>query len=76
MKNAYQTRENYAGFLAQLEQAEREVNQAALQTVRTSSASQIVEKMEETTGKIRRLEMDRSFSLTESITHGERTSKS
>jgi hypothetical protein len=47
--------------LEELEQAEREVYQAATQTVKTSSAWEIASKMEEATGRIRQAELDRIF---------------
>jgi hypothetical protein len=62
VKNAYRTRENYLAFLEELEQAEKEVYQAATQTVKTSSAREIASKMEEATARIRRAELDRLFS--------------
>jgi hypothetical protein len=62
LKNAYQTREGYVAFLGQLGHAEKEVNRAATQTVRTTSSSKIVSKMEETTGRIRTSEAERIFS--------------
>jgi hypothetical protein len=61
VKNAYESRENYAAFLKQLEQAEKEVNRAATQTLRTSSAPEIVSKMEETAGRVRGAEIERIF---------------
>jgi hypothetical protein len=62
VKNAYGTRKNYVAFLEQLEEAEKEVYQAATQTVKTSSAREIASKMEEATASIRRAELDRIFS--------------
>jgi len=62
VKNAYRTRENYLAFLEELEEAEKEVYQAATQTVKTSSAREIASKMEEATARIRRAELDRLFS--------------
>jgi hypothetical protein len=61
VKNGYGSRENYAAFLKQLEQAEREVNRAATQTLRTSSAPEIVSKMEETAGQVRAAEVEKIF---------------
>jgi uncharacterized Fe-S cluster-containing radical SAM superfamily enzyme len=63
VRNAYQSPENYAAFLEQLEQAEKEVNRAAIQTVRTESAKEIVSRMEEAAEKIRMAEVERIFSL-------------
>jgi hypothetical protein len=61
VRNAYRTREGYAAFLRELEEAEKEVYQAATQTVKTSSAREIASKMEEATARIRRAELDRLF---------------
>lgn len=61
VKNTYQEREEYAAFIEQLEQVEKEVIRAATQTVKTSSASGIASKMEETTERIRRTEIERIF---------------
>jgi hypothetical protein len=44
-----------------MEQAEKEVNLAATQTLRTSSAPEIASKMEEATGRVRAAEMERIF---------------
>jgi len=62
VRNAYQTRENYVAFLRELEEVEKEVYQAATQTVKTSSAREIASRMEEATARIRRGELDRVFS--------------
>ena len=62
VKNAYPSREEYVAFLEELEQAEREVYQAAYQTVKSSSSREIASKMEEATARIRRAELDRLFS--------------
>jgi hypothetical protein len=62
VRDAYRTRENYVAFLEELEGAEKEVYQAATQTVKTSSAREIASKMEEATAKVRRAELDRLFS--------------
>jgi hypothetical protein len=61
MKNAYATRKDYAVFLKQLEQVEKEVNRAAAQTLRTSSAPEIVIKMEGATERLRAAEAERIF---------------
>jgi len=61
VKNAYRTRESYVAFLEELQQAEKEVYQAATQTVKTSSAREIASKMEEATTRIRRAELERLF---------------
>jgi predicted RNase H-like HicB family nuclease len=62
VKNAYPSREEYVAFLEELEQAEREVYQAAHQTVKSSSSREIASKMEEATARVRRAELDRLFS--------------
>lgn len=61
VKNAYGTRKDFTGFLKQLEQVEKEVNRAATQTLRTSSAPDIVSKMEEATDRMRAAEVERIF---------------
>jgi len=61
VKNAYGSRKDYAAFLKQLDQVEREVNRAATQTLRTSSAPEIVTRMEETTDRVRAAEVERIF---------------
>jgi len=61
VKNAYGTRKDYTVFLKQLEQVEKEVNRAATQTLRTSSAPDIVSKMEEATDRMRAAEVERIF---------------
>jgi len=62
VRNAYRAREDYVAFLEELEEAEKEVYQAATQTVKTSSAREIASKMEEATARVRRAELDRLFS--------------
>ncbi|NWF55158.1 MAG: hypothetical protein HXY45_10235 [Syntrophaceae bacterium] len=57
VRNAYRTRESYAAFLRELEEAEKEVYQAATQTVKTSSAREIASRMEEAAARIRQAEM-------------------
>jgi hypothetical protein len=61
VKNTYPDRKDYTAFVEQLEQVEREVIRAATQTVGTSSASGVASKMEETTERIRRAEIERIF---------------
>jgi plasmid maintenance system killer protein len=61
VKNTYKDREDYAAFIAQLEQVEEEVIRAATQTVKTSSASGIASKIEETTDRVRAAEIERIF---------------
>lgn len=65
VRNAYQTREDYVAFLGQLKQNEKEVNRAARQTVRTTSASEIVSKMEEAAERIRKAQVERIFRTNE-----------
>jgi hypothetical protein len=62
VRNAYRTRANYAAFLQELEKAEKEVYQAATQTVKTSSAREVASRMEEAAAGVRRAELNRLFS--------------
>jgi len=66
VKNTYQDRGNYAAFLEQLEQVEREVIRAATHTVKTSSASGVASKIEDTTERIRRAEIETIFGMVNS----------
>ena len=61
VKNAYQNSGEYAAFLKELERAEKAVNQAAMQVVRTHSAGEIVSRMEEVPEKIRMAEIENIF---------------
>jgi hypothetical protein len=61
VKNAYRNEEEYIAFLEDLKKAEKEVNRAAKQTLRTHTASEIVSKMEEATERIRIAETRRIF---------------
>lgn len=61
VKNTYKDQEDYAAFVVQLEQVEKEVIRAATQTLGTSSAPGIASKMEDATGKIRRVEIEKIF---------------
>jgi len=61
MKNAHRTRENYIAFLNRLKQAESEVNRAAKQTVKISTASDLVSKMERTTERVRLARAEKIF---------------
>lgn len=63
LRNAYPQKEKYVAFLKELEEAEREVYRAALQTVKLASAREMAERMEETTERIRRVEMEKIFEL-------------
>jgi hypothetical protein len=69
VKDAYKSREGYATFLKQLELAEKDVNRAATQTLRTSSAPEIVSKMEEAMDRIRAAEIERIFGKVSSWPH-------
>jgi len=64
LKNAYLHKENYLAFLEELEQLEKEVYRAAMQTVKSPSAREIARKMEEATHKIRRAEVEKIFITT------------
>lgn len=61
VKNTYTDRKNYTVFVEQLEQVEKDVIKAATQTLGNSSASGIASKMEETTERIRRAEIETIF---------------
>jgi hypothetical protein len=61
VKDTYTDRKNYTAFVEQLEQVEKEVIKAATQTLGNSSAPGIASKMEETTERIRRAEIERIF---------------
>ncbi len=63
VKNTYHTRENYRAFLARLEQAEKEVNIAARQTVRGTTASDLVSKMEKAVEGIRTARAQEIFGI-------------
>lgn len=63
MKNAYQTWEKYAAFLGHLKRAEREVNRAAQQTVRMTTASDLVSKMEKAAERIRSARAEKIFEI-------------
>ncbi len=61
VRSAYQTRKHYTDFLGQLIRAEREVNSAARQTVRTTTAPGIISQMEEAAERIRASEVEKIF---------------
>jgi len=61
VKNAYRTQGEFAAFLKELQRAEKAVNQAAIQTIGTHSAEQIVSKMEEIPERIRMAETEKIF---------------
>ena len=63
VKNAYQTRDQYETFLHKLANAEKAVNQTALQAVgKTKAAHEIVSTMEKTASGIRVEEAKKIFS--------------
>jgi hypothetical protein len=61
VKNTYTDRKNYTAFVEQLEEVEKEVIRAATQTLGKSSAPGIASKMQETTERIRRVEIEKIF---------------
>jgi len=62
LKDAYPDRAGYLEFVSKLNQAEKDVNHAALVTVgRNDNARQFVEKMEKSVQKIRQLDADKYF---------------
>ncbi len=63
VRNAYETRKDYIVFLGQLSRAEKEVNNAARQTVRMTTAPGIISKMEEAADRIRSSEVEKIFTL-------------
>lgn len=64
VKNVYQSREDYAAFLENLKRAEKEVNKAAKQAVKTHAASDIVFVMEEAAERMRIAEAGKIFLTT------------
>jgi hypothetical protein len=66
VKNTYTDRKNYIVFVEQLEQLEKDVISAATQTLGNSSASGIASKLEETTERIRRAEIETIFRMVNS----------
>jgi hypothetical protein len=61
VKHAYRTRQDFAAFVKELEGIEKEVNRAASQTVGTASAPDIVLRMEETAGRLRKAQVETIF---------------
>ncbi len=61
VRNAYRTREQYSAFLEQLKITEKEVNRAARQTLKTTTALGIIAKMEETAEQIRMARVEKIF---------------
>ena len=51
--NAYQVRESFIGFLAQLKEVEKEVNLAAVQTLQSRADPELVARMEKTADHVR-----------------------
>jgi hypothetical protein len=64
VRNAYKTRKDYIVFLGQLSRAEKEVNNAARQTVRMTTAPGIISKMEEAADRIRSSQVEKIFGNT------------
>ena len=64
VRNAYLTRNGYVAFSKQLEGMEKEVNRAAGQTIKTTSAPDIILKMEEATARLRAAEAETIFPST------------
>jgi len=60
-KNAYQTLGKYTAFLDQLEQAEKEVYKAAQKTVKATTGSDLVSKMEKATERVRKARAEKIF---------------
>jgi len=62
--NAYQARESFIGFLAQLKEVEKEVNLAAMQTLQSRADPELVARMEETTDRVRMAAARKIFKTT------------
>ncbi len=62
--NAYQAREPFTNFLAQLKEVEKEVNLAAMQTLRSRADPELVARMEETTDRVRMAAAQKIFKTT------------
>ena len=61
VSHAYRTRQDFVAFVKELEGIEKEVNRAASQTAGTASASDIIAKMEETAGQLRKAQVETIF---------------
>jgi hypothetical protein len=61
VKHAYRSRQHFAAFVKELEGIEKEVNRAASQTAGTASAPDIISKMEETAGRLRKAQVETIF---------------
>lgn len=62
--NAYQAREPFTNFLAQLKEVEKEVNLAAMRTLRSRADPELVARMEETTDRVRMAAAQKIFKTT------------
>lgn len=63
-KNAYHTHESYTAFLGRLKRAEIEVNRVAQQTVKVSTAHDLVNKMEKAAERVRMARAEKIFKPT------------
>jgi len=61
VRHAYRTPQDFAAFVKELEGIEKEVNRAASQTAGTASAPDIIAKMEETAGRLRKAQVEKIF---------------
>ena len=61
VRHAYRTPQDFAAFVKELEGIEQEVNRAASQTAGTTSAPDIIAKMEETAGRLRKAQVETIF---------------
>jgi hypothetical protein len=61
VRHAYRTRKDFAAFVKEVEEIEKEVNRAASQTVGITSAPDIVSKMEETARRLRATQVETIF---------------
>jgi len=61
VRHAYRTPQDFAAFVKELEGIEKEVNRAASQTAGTASAPDIIAKMEETAGRLRKAQVETIF---------------
>jgi len=62
--NAYQAPEPFTNFLAQLKGLEKEVNLAAMRTLRSRADPELVARMEETTDRVRMVAAQKIFKTT------------
>jgi hypothetical protein len=61
VRHAYRTPQDLAAFVKELEGIEKEVNRAASQTAGTASAPDIIAKMEEIAGRLRKAQVETIF---------------